>query len=170
MLTFRRARLAFMIAAALARAVPFWSLADAAVFLATGFFAGAFWAGFLAGAFFAAGLPSFPLAAGFLSPVFFAAGFLSVAFLAGAFFSAGFLAAAAGFFSAGLAAFFSTAGLLSVAAGRFAAGFLSLSDSPAKIQNFFLEFLRLDENILRNLIPSSAFLTIIMSMNWNSFC
>lgn len=149
MLTLRRARLAFKIAAAFARAVPFWSLAEAAVcFLTTGFFAGAFWTGFLAGAFF----PSLaPLAAGFLSAVFLATGFLASTFFAGAFLSAGFLAAAAaGFFSAGLATGFFSAGLAAgfeAAAGffaapdddaagffsvGFAAGFLSLSDSPAK--------------------------------------
>lgn len=163
MLTLRRARFAFKIAAAFARAVPFWSLAAASVDLdlTTGFLTGAF-AGFLAGAdFFATGFPSFPLAAGFFSPVFLATGFLSVAFFAGAaFFSvdfaAGFLVAAeaAGFFSAalaaGFAAFFSaTTGLDSVA-GRFgaAAGFLAGSvdflaapDDVAAAAGFAVSFL-----------------------------
>lgn len=137
----RRARLAFKIAAALARAVPFCNLAVAKVgFLATAFFAPAagFAPGFLAGTFLM-GLPSLPtfLTAGFVA--FLATTFFSPAFLAGAFLSpalAAFGAAAleaAGFFSAGLAAFgaaLAAAGLLS-AAGRFsaflgsAAGFLA---------------------------------------------
>ncbi len=127
MLTLSRARFAFKIAAALARAVPFWSLAAVTVvFLATGFLAGAFWV------FFATGLPSF-LAAGFLAATFFAAGFFSTVFLAGAFFSAGFFSAAGRFAAAG---FLAVAELGAVAvffsAAFFDADFLSFSDSPAK--------------------------------------
>lgn len=147
-LTLRRARLAFKIAAALARAVPFCNLAVAKVgFLETAFFAPAagFEPGFLAGTFLM-GFPSLPtfLTAGLV--VFLAATFFSApAFLAGAFLSpalAAFGAAAleaAGFFSAGLAAFgaaLAAAGLLS-AAGRFsaflgsAAGFLGAALAAA---------------------------------------
>lgn len=113
---FRRARLAFKIAAAFARADPFCNFAVAAVvFLTTGFLAGAFPAIFLTGAFLT-GLPSLPFAAGLVA--FLAAGFLSVAFFAGAaFLSAGFFAA--GFFSAGLAA----AGFFSAGFAFFSAGF-----------------------------------------------
>lgn len=122
LITLRRARLAFKIAAAFARAVPFCNFDVARVgFLTTpvGFLTPAadFAPGFLAGTFFTT-LPSLLFeavlaffATGFLSPaVFFSAGFLSVAFLAGAaFLSPAFLSAAlgaalaaAGFLSAGL--------------------------------------------------------------------
>lgn len=128
--TFRRARLAFKIAAAFARADPFCNFAAVTVvafFTATGFLTGALPAIFLTGAFF--GLPSFLaagltvfLAAGFLSPVFLAgAAFLSVGFAA--FFSAGLVAGA--FFSAGLAAFFSAGLLAGAVAGRFSAVFFA---------------------------------------------
>lgn len=140
--TLRRARLAFKIAAAFARAVPFCNFAAGPVtFFATGFLAptAAFGLGLVPVAFLT-GLPSLPLAMVFLTAGFLATGFFAgagfAAFFAGSAFLAGsaFFAGAAGFFSAGLAAGFS---VFLTPDPPAAAGFLSfLSDgSPATKTN-----------------------------------
>lgn len=125
MLTLRRARLAFKIAAAFARAVPFCNFDAGPVgfFAATGFLT-TFGLGLVPVAFLT-GLPSLPFAA-----VFFTTGFL-----AGAAFFAGAGLAAAGFFAA--SAFF--AGSAFLAAGLAAAGlsvFLAVDEPAAAAAGF----------------------------------
>lgn len=151
--TLRRARLAFKIAAAFARAVPFCNFAAGPeTFFATGFLApaGAFGLG-LVPVDFLTGFPSLPLAIVFLTAGFLATGFLAAAaglavFFAGSAFLAvsAFFAGAAGFFSAGFAAGLSV--FLAVDAPA-AAGFLSFlsDDSPATRKVIKLIFCIKDE-------------------------
>lgn len=133
-LTLRRARFAFKIAAAFARAVPFCNFDAGPVgfFAATGFFTVALGFGLVPTAFLM-GLPSLPFAGAFLT-----AGFLAgAAFLAGAGFAdAGFFAVSAffagsGFFAAGFAAGLSVFFAVDEPAAA-AAGFFSLSAAKTR--------------------------------------